>query len=287
MEARLLVVGETSCVATSWIESLVSAGAVVETVPNGPEALRRLEHLDPDVVLLDVYLAGPLDGFETCRGIRALSDTLVVFVAAHAEPYDEVVALAVGGDHYFACGTPVPIVIARLRSLLRRARGTVVLQGEVTEVPAERIESGRASAFITEPTPQVMMASMGHGSEDPWQREAAAERVAPSPSSAASAAAHESLVDGDLEIDVVAREVRVCGEPVLLTRIEFDLLVTLASQPRRVFTREQLLASVWDVSFDGSHVLDSHMSRLRRKIDEAGGQRVAFAVRGVGFRLRG
>jgi DNA-binding response OmpR family regulator len=96
----------------------------------------------------------------------------------------------------------------------------------------------------------------------------------------------ERVVEGELEIDLAARDVRVAGTEVPLTRIEFDLLVTLALHPRRVLTREQLMVSAWDEPFDGSHVLDTHLSRLRRKILAAGGGRVAHAVRGVGYRLR-
>jgi DNA-binding response OmpR family regulator len=109
---------------------------------------------------------------------------------------------------------------------------------------------------------------------------------APSGGGGGVPAADERIVEGDLEIDLVAHEVRVAGATTELTRIEFDLLVTLARQPRRVFTREQLMASAWDEPFDGSHVLDTHLSRLRGKITGAGGERVAHAVRGVGYRLR-
>jgi DNA-binding response OmpR family regulator len=97
----------------------------------------------------------------------------------------------------------------------------------------------------------------------------------------------ERLVVDDLEVDPISREVWVAGSPVMLTRIEFDLLVTLAEQPRRVFTREQLMQRAWGDAFDGSHVLDTHLSRLRCKVTAAGGRRVAHAVRGVGYRLRG
>jgi DNA-binding response OmpR family regulator len=46
------------------------------------------------------------------------------------------------------------------------------------------------------------------------------------------------------------------------------------------------MASAWDQPFDGSHTLDAHLSRMRCKVDRAGGGRVAHAVRGVGYRLR-
>jgi len=71
-----------------------------------------------------------------------------------------------------------------------------------------------------------------------------------------------------------------------LTRIQFDLLSALAEHPARVLTREQLVDRVWGDWFGTDHHLDVHLSRLRAKIESAGGPRVAWAVRGVGFRLQ-
>ncbi|GAA4889146.1 response regulator transcription factor [Tessaracoccus lubricantis] len=88
-----------------------------------------------------------------------------------------------------------------------------------------------------------------------------------------------------IELDLVARTVRVKGTPVDLTRIQFDLLVPLVEEPRRVVTREQLVERVWGQWYGTDHHLDVHLSRLRQRIVEAGGPRVAHAVRGVGYRL--
>jgi len=112
---------------------------------------------------------------------------------------------------------------------------------------------------------------------------------------AAPALRTRSVADGDgprtlelddLAIDLDAREVHVNGAPTELTRTEYDLLVALARNPRRVLTREQLLEEVWGDWFGSDHVLDVHLSRLRAKVLAAGGQRIGHAVRGVGFRLR-
>ena len=267
MDARLLVVGGSSCVAMSWIDELVAAGAKVDVVGSGTDALRHLELLQPDVVLIDVHLPGPLDGFDTCRAIRSRSSTLVVFATSRPAPFDEVVALAVGGDHFFESETPVPIVVARLRSLLRRSQGLIHADA-LAGVSGSTGGSVRDDRDGDRPGGVDRSGRFGDQNGDADGME-------------------ERVTDGDLEIDLVAREVRVNGELTDLTRIEFDLLVTLARSPRRVFTREQLMASAWDQPFDGSHVLDSHLSRLRRKIDGAGGERIAHSVRGVGYRLRG
>lgn len=90
---------------------------------------------------------------------------------------------------------------------------------------------------------------------------------------------------GDLEIDPPAREVRLRGERIDLSAKEFALLRTLAAQPTRVFTKDELLRSIWGFRSAGStRTLDSHACRLRRKL-AAGGDRYVVNVWGIGYRL--
>ena len=94
---------------------------------------------------------------------------------------------------------------------------------------------------------------------------------------------------GTLEIDALARQVWVDGVPVALSSKEFSLLVTLAREPGRVFSRAELMATVWGWSDGGAtalrtRTLDSHASRLRRKLS-AHGALYVVNVWGVGYRL--
>jgi DNA-binding response OmpR family regulator len=90
---------------------------------------------------------------------------------------------------------------------------------------------------------------------------------------------------GDLVIDKAARRVLVRGVPVVLAAKEYDLLVKLAGDPMRVFTKEELLRDVWGFrSLGRTRTLDSHASRLRRKLSAAGGDFVRN-VWGVGYSL--
>ena len=79
-----------------------------------------------------------------------------------------------------------------------------------------------------------------------------------------------------------AREVRRDGVVVPFTRIEFDLLMFLATHPRQVFTREQLLHHVWGFSRGGLRTVDVHIRRLRAKLPD---RPLVVTVRGVGYRL--
>ncbi len=92
---------------------------------------------------------------------------------------------------------------------------------------------------------------------------------------------------GDLAIDPGRREARIGGEPVRLTRKEFDLLSFLASQPGVTFTRTQLLEDVWDFAWDGdSATVTVHIRRLREKIEPTPSEPVRLVtVWGVGYRF--
>jgi DNA-binding response OmpR family regulator len=90
---------------------------------------------------------------------------------------------------------------------------------------------------------------------------------------------------GDVFIDPSRREVRVGDRPVTLANKEFALLSALAAEPSRVFTKEELLRDVWGFrSMGRTRTLDSHASRLRRKLDPVAG-RYVINVWGVGYRL--
>jgi DNA-binding response OmpR family regulator len=79
----------------------------------------------------------------------------------------------------------------------------------------------------------------------------------------------------------------VAGEPVELTRLEFDLLDTLSAEPRVVFSKEQLLDRVWGSSaYRDDHVVAVHIANLRRKLGDTSDEpRYVRTVHGVGYRM--
>lgn len=99
--------------------------------------------------------------------------------------------------------------------------------------------------------------------------------------------AEAPLEFGELTIDPARREVRLRGEEVGLTALEFDMLAALASRPGLVFTRNQLLVRLWGETYFGSdHVVDVHVANLRKKIeDDPANPRFVLTVRGVGYRF--
>jgi DNA-binding response OmpR family regulator len=95
------------------------------------------------------------------------------------------------------------------------------------------------------------------------------------------------LTFADVVIDQEGRQVTVAGEPVTLTRTEFDLLAALAVRPRAVLTRRQLLDAAWGQGWYGDeHVVDVHVAHLRDKLgDPAAEPRYIRTLRGVGYGL--
>ncbi len=96
----------------------------------------------------------------------------------------------------------------------------------------------------------------------------------------------EQLTIGDLAIDVPGHQVSRDGTPILLTPLEFDLLVALARKPRQVFTREVLLEQVWGYRHAAdTRLVNVHVQRLRSKIEQDPEHpEVVLTVRGVGYK---
>lgn len=164
--------------------------------------------------------------------------------------------------------------------LLRRIRRKstvpiIMLTGRTDE--ADRIEGLRSGAddYVLKPfSPGELVARV----------ESVLRRSAPQ----AALVEQTVLAFDGLEIDPVAREVSVQGETVPVTAREFDLLAFLASAPRQVFTREQLLRQVWDSSaqWQDDATVTEHVRRVRKKIEaDPDRPRWLVTVRGVGYRF--
>lgn len=104
--------------------------------------------------------------------------------------------------------------------------------------------------------------------------------------SGGQAAVETRLLCGDLEMDLLARKVRRGSRAIDLQPREFRLLEYFLRHIDEVVTRTMLLEAVWDYHFDpGTNVIDVHVSRLRRKLDEDGAAPLLHTVRGAGYRL--
>lgn len=100
-------------------------------------------------------------------------------------------------------------------------------------------------------------------------------------------AVRKQLAACGLTVDLGARQVSYRGEPLTLTKKEFDLLVFLLENKSRAVSREELLSAVWDYDYAGdTNVVDVYIRYLRQKVEEPLGIRLIETVRGVGYMIK-
>jgi DNA-binding response OmpR family regulator len=224
MTETVLVVDDEPTIRDVVVRYLERDGYRTLEAADGGAAQALLERESPSLVILDLMLPGG-DGLALCRWIRSRSSLPVIMLTARGEESDRIVGLELGADDYVTKPFSPRELVARVRTVLRRAGPAAV--------PADRL------AF------------------------------------------------GELVLDAGAREVRRGDHVLRLTAKEFDLLWFLASHPRRVFSRAQLMDRVWGyhAAFDTGTVT-VHVRRLREKVEEDPSRpRHLETVWGAGYRF--
>lgn len=222
--SSILVVDDEKAVCDLLKMYLEKEGFEVMVAHDGEEALKKVEHNHPSLILLDLMLPKK-DGWTVCREIRKISDVPIIMLTARGEEFDRILGLELGADDYIAKPFSPREVVARVKAVLRRAQ---MQGGEKTK----------------------------------------------------------HLDYGCLFIDYEARMVKVNGKEVTLTPKEFELLWFLARNPSRAYTREKLLELIWDYDFAGdSRTVDTHIKRLREKLEEAGAPPCIKTVWGYGYKF--
>jgi two-component system phosphate regulon response regulator PhoB len=220
----ILVVDDDADLVDVVRSALEREGFAVDDAGDGETALTKIAGDTPELVVLDLGLP-KMRGLDVLRRVREDNAVPVIVLSGHSDEADRIVGLELGADDYVVKPFSPRELVARVRSVLRRTRGTAA---------AGRLE-------------------------------------------------YDALV-----IDLSTREVWSRGELVELRRREFDLLAFLAGSPRQVFTRDQLLLTVWEVEpeWQGAATVSEHVHRLRGKIetDPAHPTRI-ITVRGVGYRF--
>jgi DNA-binding response OmpR family regulator len=120
MSERILVVEDEANIASFVSAYLEKAGYLVDRAVNGAEAKEKAVSCDPALILLDLNLPD-MDGLEVCRAVRATSQVPILMLTARDDDVDKIVGLEVGADDYLTKPFNPRELVARIRSILRRA----------------------------------------------------------------------------------------------------------------------------------------------------------------------
>jgi len=115
----ILLVEDDKRLSAVVAEYLQKQGLKVEVEFRGDTAVERILSLQPDLVILDLMLPG-LDGLEVCKQVRSQYDKPILMLTARDEDFDQVVGLELGADDYVIKPVPPRLLLARIRTLLRR-----------------------------------------------------------------------------------------------------------------------------------------------------------------------
>ena len=248
---KILVIEDEANIAQILRLYLEQANFTVLAASDGVAGLELHAREHPDLVILDLMLPA-LDGMEVCRRIRAWANTPILMLTARQSEEDRIAGLELGADDYLVKPFSPREVVSRVKAILRRTATGAASSPTQESSPSPRLEQGEGMATSTASATGLKVDTLTggevYGSKD-----------------------KEELRFGGLHIVIPARRVEVDGQNVALTAKEFDLLVTLASAPDRVFTRETLLDKIWGYTFLGDgRTVDVHVGTLRKKLEVAG-----------------
>jgi two-component system catabolic regulation response regulator CreB len=239
MPQTILIVEDESAIAQTLIWALGTDGFAPHHVTLGQEALLWLQaNPAPALIVLDVGLPD-ISGFDVLRRLRQFSNTPVIFLTARNDEIDRVVGLEMGADDYVSKPFSPRELVARIRAVLRRP-----------PLAAPASVAAHASAHTSAPT----------------QTSVPTHASAPTHT---SAPAHASAPATPPRFELRAAQARILyhGHLLHLTRYEYQLLKTFLERPGQLFSRAQLMDSVWTDAPDTlDRTVDAHIKSIRAKL---------------------
>ncbi|NNH32112.1 response regulator transcription factor, partial [Rhizobium sp. SEMIA 4085] len=146
MAQRVLIVDDDTRLSAMLADYLSGNGYTVHAAATAAAGLTDLGRIMPDVVILDVMLPD-LDGFETCRRMRVVSDVPILMLTAKGEETDRIVGLELGADDYLPKPFNPRELLARLKAILRRRNGSAAVS-RVLRFGRLEIDAGSRSVRI-------------------------------------------------------------------------------------------------------------------------------------------
>ena len=270
---KILIIEDEATITQLIRLYLEQANYQVLTASDGVAGLELHARERPDLVILDLMLP-VMDGMEVCRRIRAWANTPILMLTARQGEEDRIAGLELGADDYLVKPFSPREVVSRVKAILRRSSRMGDLHSDETNASWEAVglHHGETSSTL----------SARNGNQ------ATASGIQGKDARSAGNTAEEMHFDS-LRISIPSRRVEVHGQIATLTAKEFDLLVTLASAPERVFNRETLLEHIWGYTFLGDgRTVDVHIGTLRKKLEAAGGPGTPHFIKtvwGLGYKF--
>lgn len=155
MSKTILIADDEQDIRDMLAYNLTREGFAVETAANGKEAVEKIEQTPMALVVLDIMMP-EMDGFEACRAIRAnpkTAHTPVLFLTARSGEVDQIVSLELGADDYVQKPVSPRILVARVKSLLRRfdrSEQSAQPQNEKIVSPGVKIDRSSYKVFVND-----------------------------------------------------------------------------------------------------------------------------------------
>lgn len=206
-KARILIVDDEERLREMIKEYLSQEEFEVQVASNGLDALELIKKNNYTLVLLDIMMP-KMNGWETCKKIRKISNTPIIMLTALGEEYDKLLGFELGIDDYIVKPFSPKELLARIKAVIRRS----------------------SIGLENSPSKNIFKA--------------------------------EGLI-----VEYDSRNVYVDGDLITLTPKEYDLLSFFSKNPNIVFSRDQLLTSIWGYDFLGDlRTIDTHIKMLRESI---------------------
>lgn len=232
MRSKILVIDDEEALCEILKFNLEREGYDVDAALSAEEAL-ELDLTKYDLFIVDIMM-DKLSGFDFAKKVRdqpEIEETPIIFCSALVGEDDKVMGLNMGGDDYITKPFAISEVLARVRAVLRRS---------------QLMKSAKASHAHNEDA----------GSKD---------------GSANNADNLESdLVYKGLRLDRNSKECTIDGNPVDLTKTEYDLLEFFLTHRGRVYSRSEIINNVWSSTVVSDRTIDANVTRLRKKLGQYG-----------------